>query len=192
MREKGRPIPMPTLDFKGKQIVYAHHLTVPARTLEPDASKSLPSNGSAPSLDNNLIIHGDNLHALKALMPRYAGRVHCIYIDPPYNTGNEGWAYNDNVNSPLMQEWLTDKSPVDGLFHETDDWLFYLIYEPDLAFLRSADSALNGDRADRIAKQAKAKQKTAVVFATHKFMGQKELSEMGIVFCGLSYEVVSG
>ncbi len=68
----------------------------------------------------------------------------------------------------------------DGLFHETDDRLFYLIYEPDLDFLPSADSALNGDRAERIAKQARKKQKTAVVFATHKFMGQKELTEMGI------------
>ena len=80
----------------------------------------------------------------------------------------------------------------DGLFHETDDRLFYLIYEPDLAFLRSADSALNGDRAERIAKQAQRKHKTAVVFATHKFMGQKELTGMGIAFCGLPYEVVSG
>ncbi len=68
---------MPTLDFKGKQIVHAHHLTVPARTLEPDASKSLPSNDPVSSLDDNLIIHGDNLHALKALLPRYGGRVHC-------------------------------------------------------------------------------------------------------------------
>ena len=50
--------------------------------------------------DGNLIIHGDNLHALKALLPRYAGRVKCVYIDPPYNTGNEGWAYNDNVKQP--------------------------------------------------------------------------------------------
>ncbi len=72
---------MPTLDFKGKQIVYAHHLTVPSRTLEADAEKSLPSKDHhQPSLDDNLIIHGDNLHALKALMPRYAGRVHCISI----------------------------------------------------------------------------------------------------------------
>ena len=115
---------MPTLDFKGKQIVYAHHLTVPSRTLEPDASKSLPSNGSKPSLDDNLIIHGDNLHALKALLPRYGGRVNCIYIDPPYNTGNENWIYNDNVNSPLMQAWLKDKSPVDGEDLERHDkWL---------------------------------------------------------------------
>ena len=115
---------MPTLDFKGKQLVYAHHLTVPSRTLEPDAKKSLPLKGSKPSLDDNLIIHGDNLHALKALMPRYAGRVNCIYIDPPYNTGNEGWIYNDNVNSPMMQEWLKDKNPVDGEDLERHDkWL---------------------------------------------------------------------
>ncbi len=115
---------MPTLDFKGKQIVYAHHLTVPSRTLEPDAPKSLPLKDQKPSLDDNLIIHGDNLHALKALMPRYAGRVHCIYIDPPYNTGNENWVYNDNVNSPLMQEWLKGKSPVDGEDLERHDkWL---------------------------------------------------------------------
>ncbi len=115
---------MPTLDFKGKSLVYSHHLTVPSRTLEPDAKKSLPLKGSKPSLDDNLIIHGDNLHALKALMPRYAGRVNCIYIDPPYNTGNEGWIYNDNVNSPMMQEWLKDKNPVDGEDLERHDkWL---------------------------------------------------------------------
>ena len=115
---------MPTLDFKGKQIVYAHHLSVPSRTLEPDAAASLPSNGAAPSLDDNLIIHGDNLHALKALLPRYGGRVNCVYIDPPYNTGNENWLYNDNVNSPLMQAWLQDKNPVDGEDLERHDkWL---------------------------------------------------------------------
>ena len=118
---------MPSLDFKGKQIIYAHHLTVPARTLEPDATKSWPprrGKGHKPSLDDNLIIHGDNLHALKALLPRYAGRVNCIYIDPPYNTGNEGWAYNDNVNGPLMQEWLKTTSPVDGEDLERHDkWL---------------------------------------------------------------------
>ena len=74
--------------------------------------------------DDNLIIHGDNLHALKALLPRYAGRVKCIYIDPPYNTGNEGWVYSDKVNSPLMQEWLEKNSPVDGEDLERHDkWL---------------------------------------------------------------------
>ena len=75
----------------------------------------------------------------------------------------------------------------DGFFFETPDRLFYLIYEPKLTFMRSADSALNGDRAERIAKQAKTKKKTALVFATHKFMGQKELTDMNITFCQLPY-----
>ena len=111
---------MPTLDFKGKQHIYAHHLTVPYRPLSPDANRSLNPAGA----DDNLIIHGDNLHALKALLPRYAGRVKCIYIDPPYNTGNEGWVYNDRVNSPLMRQWLKDNGPVDSEDLERHDkWL---------------------------------------------------------------------
>ena len=101
---------MPTLEFKGKQHIYAHHLTVPYRPLVTDPQLSL----NPAAVDDNLIIHGDNLHALKALLPRYAGKVNCIYIDPPYNTGNEGWIYNDNVNSPLMREWVKANKPVDG------------------------------------------------------------------------------
>ena len=118
---------MPTLDFKGKQHIYAHHLAVPYRPLIPDADKSVKrdtGNGAPAAHDDNLIIHGDNLHALKALLPRYAGRVKCIYIDPPYNTGNEGWVYNDRVNSPLMRQWLKDNGAVDGEDLERHDkWL---------------------------------------------------------------------
>jgi adenine-specific DNA-methyltransferase len=116
---------MPILDFKGKSFVYAHHLSVPFRELVIDAKKSLPAKGQKPALDDNLIIHGDNLHALKALMPVYAGKVDCIYIDPPYNTGNEGWCYNDNVRSPLMREWLKKSAnPVEKEDLERHDkWL---------------------------------------------------------------------
>ena len=111
---------MPILEFKGKQHIYAHHLTVPYRSLEPDPALSLNS----AEVDDNVIIHGDNLHALKALLPRFAGKVKCIYIDPPYNTGKEGWVYNDNVNSPLMKQWLEDNKPVDGEDLERHDkWL---------------------------------------------------------------------
>ena len=111
---------MPTLEFKGKQHIYAHHLTVPYRPLEPDETRSC----NPTDTDDNLIIHGDNLHALKALLPRYANRIKCIYIDPPYNTGNEGWVYNDNVNSPLMKQWLTENAPVDNEDLERHDkWL---------------------------------------------------------------------
>ncbi|WP_424627960.1 site-specific DNA-methyltransferase [Bradyrhizobium sp. SYSU BS000235] len=109
---------MTELNFKGKEFVYNHHLAVPFRPLVPH-----PKKGIGPvALDGNLIIHGDNLHALKALLPIYAGKVDCIFIDPPYNTGNEGWAYNDNVNAPMIKEWL-NANPVgieDGLRH--DKW----------------------------------------------------------------------
>lgn len=113
---------MPTLEFKGKPFVYSHHLSVPFRELVVDAKKSLPPKGSKPSLDDNLIIHGDNLEALKALLPRYAGKVDVVYIDPPYNTGKEAWAYNDNVNSPLMKEWLGKIVDGDDL-ERHDKWL---------------------------------------------------------------------
>src|SRR2546425_9183587 len=94
---------MPSLNFKGKALVQNYHLLVPYHELKPVKAKSLTDN---VSLHDNLVVHGDNLKALKALLPYYHGRVKCIYIDPPYNTGNVGWVYNDNVSSPRMQAWL--------------------------------------------------------------------------------------
>ena len=111
---------MPVLEFKGKHHIYAHHLSVPYCQLKFDKSRSCNPSGE----EGNLIIHGDNLHALKALLPRYANRVKCIYIDPPYNTGNEGWIYSDNVNNPPMQEWFEAHNPVDDEDMEKHDkWL---------------------------------------------------------------------
>lgn len=109
---------MSELSFKGKEFVYNHHLAVPHRPLVPDASKSVGN----VRLDGNLIINGDNLHALKSLLPMYAGKVDCVFIDPPYNTGSEDWSYNDNVNSAMIQDWLRS-NPIgieDGLRH--DKW----------------------------------------------------------------------
>ena len=94
---------MPSLQFKGKVFVENHHLVVPFHELQPVRSRGLSKKAS---LHDNLIVEGDNLAALKALLPTYHGKVKCIYIDPPYNTGNEAWAYNDNVNSPMMRDWL--------------------------------------------------------------------------------------
>lgn len=97
---------MPTLNWIGKDKVLNHHLEVPFHVLErqysfDEAGKHEEDNGS-----ENMIIHGDNLLALKSLLPKYEGRIKCIYIDPPYNTGNENWVYNDNVNDPQIQRWL--------------------------------------------------------------------------------------
>jgi 16S rRNA G966 N2-methylase RsmD len=101
---------MPTLDWIGKKAVLDHHRQVPYRLLKCDASLSAGDPDSG-----NLLIQGDNLLALKALLPYYAGKVKCIYIDPPYNTGVDerdeegkraGWVYSDNVNSPEIRRWL--------------------------------------------------------------------------------------
>jgi adenine-specific DNA-methyltransferase len=97
---------MPTLSFKGKSVIETYHHTVPHHRLEFDEKLSLLPKGQKPSLDGNLIIEGDNLLALKALLPTHAGKIKCVYIDPPYNTGNEGWVYNDNLTQPQFKEWI--------------------------------------------------------------------------------------
>src|SRR5438105_12039687 len=129
---------MPTLQFKGKPLVQNHHLVVPFSELEPMKSRGL---SKGPSLHDNLIIEGDNLAALKALLPAYHGKVKCIYIDPPYNTGNEKWVYNDNVNSPMMQDWLGKVVDREDLTRH-DKWCCMMM--PRLKLLREL---LRDDRA---------------------------------------------
>ena len=121
---------MPRLSFKGKVFVENHHLAVPFHELLPVCEKGLSEKAS---LRDNLIVHGDNLAALKSLLPTYHGKVKCVYIDPPYNTGNEGWAYNDNVNSPLMQDWLGRVVDRDDLTRH-DKWCCMML--PRLKLLR--------------------------------------------------------
>ena len=99
---------MTQLDFIGKEYIRTHHYKIPHRVLTYDKKRSLGDVN-----DENLIIHGDNMEALKALLPRYGGRVKCIYIDPPYNTGKGDWVYNDNVDNKVMQRWFKQHSPVD-------------------------------------------------------------------------------
>ena len=144
---------MPMLKWAGKDKVVNHHNEVPFRVLERkwifnaellslrgvsesrssegNSKKSsnlqnsrTPSGESNNGSDENMIIHGDNLAALKSLLPRYEGRVKCIYIDPPYNTGNEGWVYNDNVNDPQIKKWLGEVVGKEGEdFSRHDKWL---------------------------------------------------------------------
>ena len=121
---------MPTLNWIGKEAVVKHHKEVPFRLLEPVPELSC---GDADS--GNLIVQGDNLHALKALLPRYAGQVKCIYIDPPYNTGNEGWVYNDNVNSPEIRKWLGEVVGKEGETLDRHDRWLCMMY-PRLVLLR--------------------------------------------------------
>ncbi|MBP7480992.1 MAG: site-specific DNA-methyltransferase [Lacunisphaera sp.] len=121
---------MPSLSFKGKAFVQHHHLVVPFHELTPIKTKGT---SKTASLHDNVIVHGDNLRALKALLPTHAGKVKCIYIDPPYNTGNEGWAYNDNVSSPMLQEWLGQTVDREDLTRH-DKWCCMMM--PRLRLLR--------------------------------------------------------
>jgi hypothetical protein len=90
---------MPTLEWIGKKVVLDYHERVPYRLLRCHKARSVGEPGSG-----NLLVQGDNLEALKALLPYYVGAVKCIYIDPPYNTGNENWVYNDAVNCLEMRQ----------------------------------------------------------------------------------------
>ena len=168
---------MPILQFKGKTFVQNHHLAVPYHQLIPKPDKSM---ADKVSLNDNLIIHGDNLLALKSLLPTYAGKVKCIYIDPPYNTGNEGWVYNDKVNGPIIKEWIgqvVGKEGEDLVRHDkwlcmmaprikllrellrSDGVIFMSIGEEELASLKSLSDEVFGEEnfisiVTRIAKTA--------------------------------------
>lgn len=115
---------MPTLEWIGKEKVINHHQDVPFRVLERQYSFDTLGQHQEDNGSQNMIIHGDNLEALKALLPEYEGRVKCIYIDPPYNTGNEGWIYNDNVNDPKIKKWLGEVVGKEGEdLSRHDKWL---------------------------------------------------------------------
>ena len=115
---------MPTLEWIGKSKVINHHQEVPFRVLERKYSFDENGQHDEDNGSENMIIRGDNLEALKALLPRYEGRVKCIYIDPPYNTGNEGWVYNDNVNDPKIKKWLGEVVGKEGEdLTRHDKWL---------------------------------------------------------------------
>ena len=121
---------MPTLQFKGKNIIWNHHLSIPYHTLDEVQKLQF----QPEKANGNMIIEGDNLLGLKALLPQYANKIKCIYIDPPYNTGSENWIYNDKVNSPLIKEWLGKVVSKDDLTRH-DKWLCMIT--PRLKLLRN-------------------------------------------------------
>ena len=115
---------MPTLEWIGKEKVINHHQEVPFRVLDRRYSFDESGQHAGDNGSENMIIHGDNLEALKALLPRFEGQVKCIYIDPPYNTGNENWVYNDNVNDPKIKKWLGEVVGKEGEdLTRHDKWL---------------------------------------------------------------------
>ena len=161
---------MPTLNWIGKDAVINHHHDVPYRTL--DKKYTFDNGKTTDSSSDNKIIHGDNLEALKALLPEYEGKIKCIYIDPPYNTGNENWVYNDNVNSPRIRKWLgqvVGKEAEDLTRH--DKWLCMMY--PRLKLLHqllSDDGAIFISIDDN--EQANLKLICDEIFGSGNFVGQ--------------------
>lgn len=136
---------MPTLNWIGKDKVVGHHNDVPYHVLEHQYGYSAEKGQTTePTRSGNMIIHGDNLLALKSLMPMYEGRIKCVYIDPPYNTGNENWVYNDNVNDPHIKKWLGEVVGKEGEdLSRHDKWLCMMY--PRLVLMKkllSEDGAL--------------------------------------------------
>lgn len=118
---------MPSLNWIGKEKVINHHQDVPCKILK----KSYTFNNSS---SENMIIHGDNLEVLKSLLPKFDGQIDFIYIDPPYNTGNEGWVYNDNVNHPSINKWIGHVVGENDDLSRNDKWLCMMYPRLKLAY----------------------------------------------------------
>ena len=95
---------MPTLDWLNRADAFTLANKVPYRLLEQVSIHGAPSSAQA----DNLLIQGDNLEALKALLPFYRGQVKCIFIDPPYNTKSAFEHYDDNLEHA---QWLSMMLP---------------------------------------------------------------------------------
>jgi adenine-specific DNA-methyltransferase len=164
---------MPTLNWIGKDKVVNHHQDVPFRILEHKYGFSTEKGKlEFETKSGNKIIHGDNLEALKALLPEYEGKIKCIYIDPPYNTGNEKWVYNDNVNHPKIKKWLGEVVGKAGEdFTRHDKWLCMMY--PRLKLLHkllSEEGAIFISVDDN--EQASLKLLMDEIFGSNKFIGQ--------------------
>ena len=98
---------MPVLNWIGKDSVVTYHSKVPFRTLSLTYGYTAEHRREEglSSESGNMIVFGDNLLSLKALLPRLEGQVKCIYNDPPYNTGKP-WTYSDDCNDPRTRDWI--------------------------------------------------------------------------------------
>jgi len=163
---------MPTLEWIGKDKVINHHQEVPFRVLERTYSYDESGRHDDDNGSENMIIHGDNLEALKALLPRYEGQIKCIYIDPPYNTGNEGWVYNDNVNDPKIRKWLGEVVGKEGEdLSRHDKWLCMMYPRLRLLYkLLSDDGAIFISIDDN--EQANLKLICDEIFGSSRFVAQ--------------------
>lgn len=139
---------MPILQWIGRNKVVNHHLEVPYRVLERKYSYDENGEQEQDNGSSNMIIHGDNLEALKSLLPQFENRIKCIYIDPPYNTAksseaNKQWVYSDNVDEPKIQAWLNKVVGDEGEdLSRHDKWLCMMYPRLKLLYKLLADDGI--------------------------------------------------
>ena len=120
---------MPTLDWIGKDKVINHHQDVPYRVLERQYSFDEQGQHTEDNGNENMVIHGDNLEALKSLLLRYEGKVKCIY--------------NDNVNDPKIKKWLGEVVGKEGEdLSRHDKWLCMMYPRLKLLYKLLADEGV--------------------------------------------------
>ena len=85
---------------------------------------------------DNLLIKGNNLLALYSLLPKYRGKVKLIYIDPPYNTGNDGFKYNDKFNHSTWLTFMKNRLEVARQLLREDGVIFVQIDDNEQAYLK--------------------------------------------------------
>lgn len=86
--------------------------------------------------DDNLLIKGNNLLALSSILKRYEGKVKCIYIDPPYNTGSDSFKYNDNFNHSTWLIFMRNRLKLAYKLLKSDGYLFVQCDDNEQAYLR--------------------------------------------------------
>lgn len=94
---------MPEILFEGKALAKTYHKHLQHKTLSTLTDRRFDHQ---TSIYDNLIIEGDNLSVINTLLPYYRNRIKCIYIDPPYNTGNRHWVYKDDLSTPIVRDWV--------------------------------------------------------------------------------------
>lgn len=122
---------MPILNWLGRDEALKTANKTPYRLLE-----EVPELGYGDKSTDNMIVQGDNLEALKALLPFYAGQVKCIYIDPPYNTGNAFEHYDDNVEHSIWLSLMYPRLELLKEFLSEDGAIFISIDETEAAYLK--------------------------------------------------------
>lgn len=122
---------MPILNWLGRDEALKTANKTPYRLLE-----EVPELGYGDKTKENMIIQGDNLEALKALLPFYAGQVKCIYIDPPYNTGSAFEHYDDNLEHSTWLSMIMPRLELLKEFLREDGYIFIQIDDEEQAYLK--------------------------------------------------------